>query len=182
MIWNQDQKWGAIHSSELNRGENDSGLSYLASKVNKPGAVGRINALQTLSMITREGALIPEFCAKGVVKSILQALHSSDEAIKLCAADILRSFTKYEKLTTYIDNLDLLRNMIDAFYSSEEGKMVNLILEAFLNLCANPIIRVLFGLILSKLCFPLKSPTRSAGFLPESTSPSARFGTIASNC
>ena len=78
-------------------------------------------------------------------------MHSNDMTLKLYSAEILRNFTKFGKVTDYVDTLDLLRNMIDAFYSTEDNKVINLILDSFLNLSEIPNIRV------DK--FDLESPT-----------------------
>ena len=141
-IWDQEHTWGDIHSTEMNKNSDDSSLSYVASKINKPNSVGRVGAFQTLCLISSSGALIPEFCAKGVVMSILQTLHSQDSSLRIYAAEIIKNFAKFPKLTDYIDSLDLLRNMIDAFYSTEENKIINLLLMAFLSLSELPFIRV----------------------------------------
>ena len=62
--------------------------------------------------------------------------------MKLLATEILRNFSKFDKLTEYIDTLDLLRNMIDCLFNANDPKITNLLLEAFLNLCDNQMIRV----------------------------------------
>ena len=69
-------------------------------------------------------------------------MHSNDQSLKLYSAEILRNFTKFGKVTDYVDTLDLLRNIIDAFYSTEDNKVINLILDSFLNLSEIPNIRV----------------------------------------
>ena len=141
-IWDQDHIWGDTHSTEMTRGDKQSALEYIANKLNDPRSVGRIGAFQTLCLISKSGALIPEFSAVDVIKSILHTLHSADLQMKLLATEILRNFSKFDKLTEYIDTLDLLRNMIDCLFNANDPKITNLLLEAFLNLCDNQMIRV----------------------------------------
>ena len=141
-IWDQDHIWGDTHSTEMCKGEKNSSLNYIANKINDPKAVGRIGAFQTLCLISKSGALIPEFCAKDVVKNILKALHSPDSTLQIISVEILRNFSKFERLTEYIDTLDLLRNMIDCLYNTDDAKVTNLLLDAFLNFTKIPLIRV----------------------------------------
>lgn len=143
-IWDQDHIWGDTHSTEMCKGDSDSALNYIANKINDPRAVGRLGAYQTLCLISKSGALIPEFCAKEVVKSILKSLHSTDIQFKMLSVEILRNFSKFERLMEYVDTLDLLRNMIDCLYNAEENKVTNLLLDAFLNFTNIPQIRVAF--------------------------------------
>jgi hypothetical protein len=150
-IWDQEHTWGDIHSTEMNKNSDESALAYVAAKINKPNTVGRIGAFQTLCLVSSSAALIPEFCAKGVLISLLHSLHSPDISLKLYAAEILKNFAKYPKLTDYIDSLDLLRNMIDAFYSTEENKVINLLLLAFLRLSEQPFIRVRYWITLESI-------------------------------
>jgi len=169
-IWDQGQIWGDTHTSEMNKAGPDSGLNFISRLINTPGAEGRIGAFKTLCLISKSGGLIPEFCSKDVPKSILAGLHSSDKSLRLYSAEILKNFTNFPKLTDYIDRLDLLRHMIDAFFSTEDNKIINLLLEAFLNLADNPIIRVA-SLNNSELFFPLSFQTKYAGFSPNASMP-----------
>jgi hypothetical protein len=141
-IWDQEHTWGDIHSTELNKNSKDSGLVYIAGLINKQGSKGRLGAFQTVCLISKSRALIPEFCSAGILTSLMKELHSTDPNLRLYSAEILRNFAKYPKLTDYIDSLDLLRNMIDAFYNTEDNKIINLLLDAFLNLAEQPTIRV----------------------------------------
>ena len=141
-IWDQEHTWGDIHSTELNKNSKDSGLIYISGLINKPGSKGRLGAFQTLCLISKSKALIPEFCATGILFSLMKELHSVDPSLRLYSAEILKNFTRYDKITDYIDSLDLLRNMIDAFYNTEDNKIINLLLDAFLNLAEQPTIRV----------------------------------------
>ena len=133
-IWNQSVIWGDTHSTEMNKNSVDSGLNFICKTINTPGAPGKIGAYQTLCLVSMSGALIREFAAKGVLQTILLTLHSGDPELRLYSAEILKNFTKYGKVTDYVDTLDLLRNMIDAFYSTDDLKLTNLLLESFLNL------------------------------------------------
>jgi len=142
-IWDQNHIWGDTHSTEMNKNSEDSALLYISNKINTPGAVGRIGAFQTLCLISKGGALIPEFCSRDVLKSILKTLHAQDPKLRIFAAEILKNFSTYPKMIDYIDTLDLLRNMIDAFYSTDDNKNTNLLLQAFLNLADHVHIRVL---------------------------------------
>ena len=141
-IWSQNHLWGDTHSTEMNKNSEDSGLNYICKKINDPKSVGRIGAYQTLCVVSKSGSLIPEFCAKDILISVLASLHSADSHLRLYSAEIIKNFTVFPKVTEYIDTLDLLRNLIDAFYSSDDGKMINLLLETFLNLAEFPLIRV----------------------------------------
>lgn len=124
--------------------EEESGINFIARLINTPGAAGRIGAFQTLCLISKSRALIPEFCSKDILKSLLISLHSADKEIRLYAAIILNNFTSFNRLTDYIDTLDLLRNMIDAFYNTEDLKMLNLLINCFLKLAEHPPIKVAF--------------------------------------
>ena len=141
-IWDQDHIWGDTHSTEMLRGEKNSAINLIADNINNPKSIGRLGAFQTLCLISKSGALIPEFCAKEVIKSILRTLHSPDAELKLLSVEILRNFSRYDKLVDYIDTLDLLRNMIDCLYNTEDSKVTNLLLDSFLNLTNVPLIRV----------------------------------------
>lgn len=141
-IWDQDHIWGDTHSTEMCKGDKDSPINFVSDKINNPKAIGRLGAFQTLCLISKSGALIPEFCAMGVIKSILKTLHSTDYQLRILSVEILRNFSRFEKLLDYVDMLDLLRNMIDCLYNTEDSKMTNLLLDAFLNLNNVPIIRV----------------------------------------
>lgn len=141
-IWNQSLIWGDTHSTEMNKNSADSGLQLVARLINTPGSIGRIGAYQTLCLISMSGALIREFSATGVLQTILSTVHSSDPDLRLYSAEILKNFTKFGKVTEYIDTLDLLRNMIDGFYSTDDLKLINLLLDSFLNLAEIPAIKV----------------------------------------
>lgn len=141
-IWDQDHIWGDTHSTEMCKGDKNSPLNFVAEKINNPKAIGRLGAFQTLCLISKSGALIPEFCAKEVVKSILKTLHSTDTQLKILSVEILRNFSKFDRLMEYVDTLDLLRNMIDCLYNTDDSKVTNLLLDAFLNFTSVPIIRV----------------------------------------
>lgn len=138
-IWDQDHVWGDTHSDEMVK---NAGLKYVCEKINTLNSIGRIGAFQTLCLISRSGALIPEFCAKGVIDSILSSLHSPDLNLRLYATEILKNFTRSDKILQYVDALDLLRNMVDCFYQTDDNKIINLLLEGFMNLSEHPIIRV----------------------------------------
>ena len=162
-IWDQDHIWGDIHSTEMNKNSDDSALLYISNKINTINSVGRIGAFQTLCLISKSGALIPEFCSRDVLKSILYSLHSSDKNLKVFSAEILKNFSTYPKMIDYIDTLDLLRNMIDAFFNTDENKNINLLLASFLNLVEHPHIRVKWYYC-SKPFSRQNSPIKSAGY------------------
>lgn len=122
--------------------QEESGINFIARLINTPGAAGRIGAFQTLCLISKTQALVPEFCSKDVVRSLLYALHSDDKQVRLFAAEILKNFTGYPRLTDYIDTLDLLRNMVDSFYNNDDYKLLNLLIDGFLRLTDQPHIRV----------------------------------------
>lgn len=141
-IWDQNHLWGDTHSTEMNKNNDESGLNYICRKINDPTAVGRVGAYQTLCVISKSGSLIPEFCSKDVLMSILLSLHSSESSLRLYSAEILKNFTVFPKVTEYVDTLDLLRNLIDSFYNTDDPKMLNLLIQTFLNLAELPHIRV----------------------------------------
>ena len=141
-IWDQDHIWGDTHSTEMCKGDKESALNFVADKINNPKSIGRLGAFQTLCLISKSGALIPEFCAKEVIKSVLKTLHSMDTQLQLLSVEILRNFSKFDRLTEYVDTLDLLRNMIDCLYNTDDSKVINLLLDSFLNFTNIPMIRV----------------------------------------
>lgn len=143
-IWDQDHIWGDTHSSEMNKNsEEESGINFIARLINTPGAAGRVGAFQTLCLISKTQALVPEFCSKDIVKSLLSTLHSPDKLLQLFSAEILRNFTNFNRLTDYIDTLDLLRNMVDSFYNNDDYKMLNLLIDGFLKVAEHPSIKVI---------------------------------------
>lgn len=99
-IWDQDIGFGDIQSGEMLRGE---GLDYIVKKIVKENEIGQSCALQSLCMITRYKALIPEFLSKGVVSPILWYLHADDPKVKLYSAEILKNFTSSGQLLNYAD-------------------------------------------------------------------------------
>ena len=147
-IWDlPDHKWGDTHTTELNKKAAESGVAFLSRLIKTEGAQGQIGAYLTLCLVSKAGdALVREFCACDVVPSILKSLHSADPILKLSAAEILKNFTTFEQLTDankkYVDSLDLVRNMVDVFYSTDDNKIINLILTGFLNLAKIPKLRV----------------------------------------
>ena len=138
-IFEQDLIWDDEQSSEMIRG---NGLKYIATKIIKENEVGQGCALQCLCLITRFRALIPEFLNLNVMPAILRLLHSFDPKIRLYCAEIIKNFSITEKLLDYVDKLDLLRNLIDSFYSNDSFKLVSLLLDCFINVSDFPVMRL----------------------------------------
>lgn len=164
IIWDQDHIWGDVHSTEMNKDSDNSALVYICKKIMTPDSPGRIGAFQTLILVSASGNLIPEFCARGIIPSILKCLHSRDSILRLYASEIIRNFSRFPKLTEYVDALDLLRNMIDAFYNTDNNKIINLLLDAFLNLSDLSFIRVDFANSFRTLFYPQNSQIRFVGW------------------
>lgn len=72
---------------------------------------------------------------------ILKLLHSNDPKIRLYCAEIIKNFSINDKLLNYTDKLDLLRNLIDSFYSNDNFKMISLLQDSFINLSEYPMMR-----------------------------------------
>jgi len=74
--------------------------------------------------------------------SILRLLHTFDPKIRLYCAEIIKNFSITQKLLDYVDKLDLLRNLIDSFYSNDNFKLVSLLLDSFINISDFPSMRL----------------------------------------